>query len=98
MDLLSPLKGCDPWAVYSAKSFAKSRPQGPELTALQHRILNTIRERGSIEPKDLAGILNLKESDLERELAVLRHMEKVRGALSDGKHVTRLWDSQNRGI
>ena len=92
MDLLSPVKGCDPWAVHSAKSFIKNHPQGVELTVLQHRILNTIKEKGPLELKDLAGILELKEPDIERELAVLRHMEKVRGALQDGKHVIRLWD------
>jgi hypothetical protein len=35
--------------------------------------------------------LQIKPSDLERELASLRHMEKVRGELRDGKKIVRLW-------
>jgi hypothetical protein len=45
-----------------------------------------------MEPGDLSEILHIKETDLERELAALRHMERVRGQLTDGRRVIRLWD------
>ncbi len=31
------------------------------------------------------------KTDLEREIATLRHMEKVRGELRQGKRIIRLW-------
>jgi hypothetical protein len=45
-----------------------------------------------MEPEDLSEILQVKETDLERELAALRHMEKTRGELKDGRRVIRLWE------
>jgi hypothetical protein len=30
-------------------------------------------------------------AELDRELATLRHMEKVRGQLREGKKIVRLW-------
>ena len=92
MDLLSPPKACDPWAVYTAKSFTKQEGHEAELGPLQARILALLSERGPMEPGDLSEILQIKETDLERELAALRHMERVRGQLTDGRRVIRLWD------
>jgi len=90
MDLLSPLKMCDPWAVHSAKSFGKNK-NGLEVNRVQQKIIDTLKDKGLQDPKNLAEILQIKESDLERELAALRHMEKVRGELKDGKRMIRLW-------
>ncbi len=90
MDLLSPPKMCDPWAVHSAKSFGKNK-NGLEVNPVQQKIIDTLKDKGLQDPKSLAEILQIKESDLERELAALRHMEKVRGELKDGKRMIRLW-------
>ncbi|MBN2062080.1 MAG: hypothetical protein JW882_16845 [Deltaproteobacteria bacterium] len=92
MDLLSPVKGCDPWAVYSAKRFIKLQGHEPQLSSLQKEILEFLRSQGPIEPDKLYKQLQVKKEDLERELASLRHMEKVRGELRDGKRYIRLWD------
>ena len=92
MDLLSPPKACDPWAVYSAKSFTEHEGHELELSPLQARITALLRQRGPLEPGDLSKILQVKETDLERELAALRHMEKVRGQITGGRRVIRLWD------
>ena len=89
IDLLSPLKACDPWAVHSAQSFSKS--ESPVLTPIQERIIAVLKKNGPTEPKDLSGMFELDEKDLEREIAILRHMERVRGELRDGKKVIRLW-------
>ena len=92
MDALSPAKACDPWAVHSAKSFLKEQRHEPELNQLQQKILELLREKGPIEPGNLSEVLQVKNADIERELASLRHMEKVRGELVEGKRYIRTWD------
>ena len=42
-------------------------------------------------PEHLVERLNISPMDLEREIAALRHMEKVRGELRSGKKYIRLW-------
>lgn len=91
MDLMSPLKACDPWAVYSAKSFTGHQGDNSSLVPVQQKILNILKD-GPIEPAMLSERLKIKATELERELAVLRHMEKIRGELRDGKRFIRLWE------
>jgi len=92
MDILSPVKACDPWAVHSAKTFLKEQGRKLQFNQLQQKILELLREQGPIEPGKLSEHLQAKAADIERELASLRHMEKVRGELSDGKRLVRIWD------
>ena len=92
IDLLSPVKACDPWAVHSAKTLLKEQGHELQLNQLQQKILELLREQGPIQPGELSGFLQEKEADIERVLASLRHMEKVRGELRDGKRYVRLWD------
>ena len=92
MDLLSPPKGCDPWAVHSAKTFLERHGHEPQLNKLQKEILELLHKQGPIEPGKLSERLQVKEADIERELASLRHMEKIRGELRDGRRLVRLWD------
>jgi len=92
MDALSPPKGCDPWAVYlGTRTSSLSEDQG--ITAIQAQILEIIKNNGEIEPEMLHAKLDdqISQPDLKRELATLRHMEKVRGKPKDGKVVIRLW-------
>ena len=91
MDALSPARTCDPWAVHSAKSLERNMGQAPELTERQSRILSILEETGGVEPQVLCEALDLKPSDLEKEIAALRHMEKVRGELREGRKFIRLW-------
>ena len=91
MDALSPARACDPWAVHSAKSFMKQSIEDPGVNPTQAKILDILQESGGVEPKILVERLQIKPSDLERELASLRHMEKVRGELREGKKIVRLW-------
>jgi len=90
MDALSPAKACDPWAVYTAKSI-KEQPGVVPLNPVQEDIVKILEETGGIEPGLLAQRLGIKPPDLEREIAALRHMEKVRGELRNGRRVVRLW-------
>ncbi|RLC19903.1 MAG: hypothetical protein DRH56_10810 [Deltaproteobacteria bacterium] len=94
MDLLSPARTCDPWAVHSARTLAKDGA-AVQMNPLQQRLLETLEEKGPTEPGELARMLGIKETDLERELAALRHMEKIRAELKDGRKRIRLWENDS---
>jgi hypothetical protein len=91
MDALSPARTCDPWAVHSAKSLAQESGAVPQINEVQSRILSILKETGGTELRDLSERLQMKPSDLEREIASLRHMEKIRGELREGRRIIRLW-------
>jgi len=93
MIALSPLKTCDPWAVYSAKNLEKSAGKSHLLTPIQSQMLKLLQENGAMEPRQLLVELgsDLQLKDLEREFATLRHMEKVRGEKKGDKVFWRLW-------
>jgi hypothetical protein len=91
IEALSPAKACDPWAVYSAKSFLKEDGANAKITEIQSRILQILEETGGAEPTIISERLQIEPSELEREIATLRHMEKVRGELREGKKILRLW-------
>jgi hypothetical protein len=91
MDLLSPPRACDPWAVHSAKTFLKSGSYKLNLSLIQKKILEILQNEGPQEITDLCERLQIKVTDLERDIAALRHMEKIRGELKDGKKLIRLW-------
>ena len=61
------------------------------LTALQSKILGLLGETGGAERKYLVEQLGISFIELEREIAALRHMEKVRGELREGKKFVTLW-------
>ena len=88
MEVLSPAKPCDPWAVYAAKSMTNENTQ---LTKRQENILAVLKETNGIELESLAKRLGSNAGDLERELATLRHMEKIRAAKEGNKKIFVLW-------
>lgn len=91
MDALSPAKACDPWAVHSAKRFEREQGGFVQLSRRQKRMLSILEESGGIEPAMLMERLNISPADLEREIATLRHMEKLRAELRDNKKYIVLW-------
>lgn len=92
IDGLSPTRTCDPWAVHRAKSFTQEDGQGPELNPAQRDILDLLRREGPLAPPLIIERLGLTARQLEREVATLRHLEMVRGALTqEGVKVVRLW-------
>lgn len=93
METLSPVKTCDPWAVYSAKSFEKLADNSLIFTPIQSEILSILKATGGIEPQALLGEISgkLTQKELEREFATLRHMEKARGEKRGDRVVWRLW-------
>jgi DNA-directed RNA polymerase subunit RPC12/RpoP len=85
MDILSPPKACDPWAVHSAQTFLKGKDKLSTLTSIQRKIVDYIRGKGEAGIEELAEDLNLTEEVLRREFAVLRHMEVLRATKKEGK-------------
>ncbi len=93
IDVVSPLRACDPWAVHSARSFEKHGGDREIFTPFQSRIMDILKETGPIELSDLRRRLGAEigSRELEREFAVLRHMEKVRGEKRGTRIFLRLW-------
>jgi predicted transcriptional regulator len=88
MDALSPVKTCDPCAVYTAKSMSSN---DTALTTLQENILAVLKETNGLEFEPLAEKVGIKSSELQREIATLRHMEKLRAVMEGDKKIFRLW-------
>jgi predicted transcriptional regulator len=86
MDILSPSKACDPWAVHSAQTFLKGKDKLSTLTPMQRKIIDYIREKGGATIEEMVKNLNLTEEELRREFAVLRHMEVLR-ATKEGDRI-----------
>jgi hypothetical protein len=78
MDILSPPKACDPWAVHSAQTFLRGKDKLATLVSLQLRLVNYLKQKGEATLEELIENLNLTEEELRREFAVLRHMEILR--------------------
>jgi hypothetical protein len=92
MQALSPSIGCDPWAVQSAKNLSQMGTTHTGLSTKQTEILEILEETGGLTPMNLAERLQLRLPELEREMATLRHMEKIRGKMENGKAIIILWD------
>jgi hypothetical protein len=82
MDALSPTRTCDPWAVHTARSL-KDLPGGHTLTPRQQQFFDLVEARGEVSIPEAMASLGLKETELRREFAVLRHMEMLRGCKKD---------------
>jgi hypothetical protein len=94
MDALSPTRSCDPWAIHSAKRLEAAGSQGLQLNEIQSRIIDFLRNAVEAEPADMRKNLQISEDTFKRETAALRHMEKIRGRLKDGRVVLRLWETE----
>jgi hypothetical protein len=91
MDALSPARTCDPWAVRSA-SFAKEGGETTEQSgSLQQKIITLIQGSRGLSRDELVERLSARPGDVDREIAALRHMEKIRATLLDGKKVIIPW-------
>ncbi|SFR05556.1 winged helix-turn-helix domain-containing protein [Desulfoscipio geothermicus] len=78
---LQPPRPCDPAAVSSAKATRSQLGQrGTDgLTPLQKQIYALIKEKGKITREELARSFELPPWELEKQFAVLRHCELVKG-------------------
>lgn len=91
MDILSPPKACDPWAVHSAQTFLKGKDKLSTLTPMQMKIVDYVKGKGETTIEEMAKDLHLTDEVLRREFAVLRHMEVLRATKKDGKIVYLLF-------
>jgi len=93
MHALSPARGCDPWAVRSARTLIQMDDSFSELSEVQERILRVLADTGGVASELVAQRVGLSLPEVDRELATLRHMGKVRGKMRAGKKVVCLWES-----
>jgi hypothetical protein len=93
MQALSPAQACDPWAVRSAQTLSEMDDTYSTLSASQANVIRALAETGGLEPAVLAEKLRMELTELERELATLRHMEKIRAEMRGGKRIIVLWES-----
>ncbi len=95
MDTLSPVRTCDPWATHSAKSFERQAGNTGLLTSVQSEILRILEQTGGADSKVLLKKLNgkLAYKKLERELAALRHMERIGGVRKHDRIIWHIWRS-----
>jgi DNA-directed RNA polymerase subunit RPC12/RpoP len=85
MDILSPPKACDPWAVHSAKTFLKEEDPFSVLTPRQQNIVNYLKEKKEATSEEILRDMVLSEAEWRREFAVLRHMEVLGATKKEGK-------------
>ena len=81
IDIKYPAKACDPWAVYAA---TRSREglglRGTDgLTESQKEICEFVESNGKVSGEDIMKNFNLTQSEMQTQLAVLRHCELVKG-------------------
>jgi hypothetical protein len=93
MQALSPARACDPWAVRSAQALSHMSEDYSNLSQSQRDILKILKETGGTEASDIAQRLQMKMPELERELATLRHMERIHGKKQAGRIIVCLWES-----
>lgn len=84
---IQPPRSCDPAAVSSATStralLGQSGTQG--LTPLQKRIYEFIKEKDKVTREEILAGFELPPWELEKQVAILRHCELVRGFKEDDK-------------
>jgi len=92
MDVLSPPKACDPWAVHSAQTFLKGKYKLSMLTPLQLAIVNYLKTKVQVAFEEMIRDLRRTEEELRREFAVLRHMEILKATKKGGNVVYTLFE------
>ncbi|MBI5444410.1 MAG: hypothetical protein HY900_24765 [Deltaproteobacteria bacterium] len=88
MDLLSPAKACDPWAVKMAKgSMGTTADAVAALQGVEKRLYELVCQRGAVLKVELPALLEVTPDQVDRALAVLRHMELLRGQKAEDGRV-----------
>jgi hypothetical protein len=63
MDILSPPKACDPWAVRSAQTFLEGKDRLSMLIPLQFNTVNYNKARGDSAIEEMIEDFKLKEEE-----------------------------------
>jgi hypothetical protein len=95
MDILSPPKACDPWAVYSAKTSLKEGERYSALTPRQQGIVNYIKEKREATLEEILRDLCISEGEWRREFSVLRHMEVLGATKKEGRIFYTMFTQKN---
>ena len=81
-------RSCDPAAVSSAvhsrKQAGHTGTQG--MTQLQKDIYEYVKEKGKVEKEELAKAFDLSPLDAEKQFAIMRHCELLKG-LKEGQKI-----------
>ncbi len=72
MDILSPPKACDPWAVYAAKCSLQGSDKFAALTPEQRRIVDYVRAKGEVTVEEVTEHLSLTPSAFPQGLLLQR--------------------------
>ncbi len=80
LDVRSPNRTCDPWAVYAA-SRTRQRDADPTagLTDLQQAIYTFVKDRGKATGEEIMTQFRLSPRDMQNQFATLRHCELLKG-------------------
>lgn len=81
MGAMQPPKTCDVTATYLATKHRQAAGQsGTEgLLPIQKKIHNYIQEKGRATRPEIMEVLDIPEWELDKQVAVLRHCELVKG-------------------
>lgn len=80
-DEIGRVRTCDPWAVMLAK-----KANTKKLTKRQQAIYDLVKRMGRVRIEDVSRELGIRTAEVEREFAVLRHLELVK-ARRDGNDI-----------
>lgn len=78
---LSVPQPCDPTAVHSARKTREmlGHKGSDGLIKIQKDIYEYLQEKGKATGDELMGKFNLNPADLQKQIAILRHCELVKG-------------------
>jgi hypothetical protein len=81
LDVRSPVRTCDPWAVYAATQARENAGlTGVEgLTSLQQAIFAFVKNRGRSTASEIMTKFSLTQGDFTNQIATLRHCELLKG-------------------
>ena len=81
LDVRSPVRTCDPWAVYAATQARENAGlTGVEgLTSLQQAIFAFVKNRGRSNAAEIMTKFSLTRPDFTNQFATLRHCELLKG-------------------
>lgn len=79
MDVLSPPRKCDPWAVYTARGL-----KDHAVSWVGNKILERIRTQPWPSFEELLETTGVDPHSLEREIAALRHAELLKAVILPG--------------
>ena len=81
MEETHPVQTCDPKAVYSAKVLSQADKQSgkDKLNDLQKTIHKFVTDKDKVTLQEICAEFNLSPVKAQNQLAILRHLELVKG-------------------